>query len=140
MAITVKKKKLTVKTIKAKKTPDGGPPPVDGEAAAPIEGAEPAAPEQVAAEVAAVAAPAAASVTKPASYTLAGIFAIITFLFFTSLIVLQYMEWTFFMDAFPKPNMAIQGTSYTPSSSTTPEAVPIDEITAPADTPDTPAE
>ena len=138
MAVTVKKKKLTVKTVRAKKTPAGEAPPAD--ATTPVEGAGQA-PDAAAAEVATPPADAAAPAAKPASYTFAGVLAIIMFLSFTALIILQYMEWDFFRDAFPKPNMAIPGAPavYTPTA--VPEAAPIEEVTdTPAPAEDAPTE
>jgi len=108
MAITVKKKKLTVKTVRAKSAAAEG-----SEDSAGAESAASAAPAGAAAR----AAPSAPGV-KPASYTLAGVFAIITVCMFIALIILQVLEWTFYQDAFPRPMMpgtgAAAGAAYTP--------------------------
>lgn len=123
MAITVKKK-LTVKTVKARAPGELG-------AEQPAEGAEPTAEGAPAADTAVPEAAAAAPVAavaagprgKPASYTFAGICAIFAVIFFIALLILQAMEWDFYQGAFPVPGA---GASYTPP------AAPVQAIPAPA--------
>lgn len=110
MAITVKKK-LTVKTVKAK-APGEAPEAATSPEGAPVAAAVPAAPAAV---------PVAMPGGKPASYTLAGVLALISLLFFMALIALQYMEWDFYQGAFPvistTPGM---GTPVMPGETPTP--------------------
>ena len=99
MAKTVKKKKLTVKTVK-------GAPSTNAELQSAIDqgetatqaGADPAAP----ATQATLAPQAAVAQGKPASYTLAGILAIVGTVFWIALILLQVMEWDHLSAAFPQ--------------------------------------
>ena len=113
MTITVKKKKLTVKTVKAKA----------GDLDAPVEAA--GAPAAAAPTAAAAAPP-----VKQTSYTLAGIFAIIAFLLFTALLILQGMEFAFYKDAIPRP-LSPGMAAPPPAYSTDPAGPP----TAPAEAP-----
>ncbi len=117
MAITVKRKKLTVKTIKAKIQPET---PEVSEAAP--EAAAPAA-AQAAAPVAAV--PAQAS---GPSYTWAGILALIAVLVCIALLLFQYLEWRHYHNiypaAFPLKQVGVPGS--VPSARTAPESQPVD--------------
>ncbi len=92
MAITIKKK-LTVKTVKAKPSsvlPDAAPAEATPQvAASPVESA------------AAVPAVVAAPIGKPASYVFAGICAILATICFLALLLLQWLEWDFYQGAFP---------------------------------------
>jgi hypothetical protein len=99
MGITVKKKKLTVKTVRAQAHDDEAG-AVTADPSQTAETPEMAA-APVAAPVAAVAAP--TPTAKPASYVLAGTLAIIAFLFFTTVIILQVVEWNYHSEAFPHP-------------------------------------
>lgn len=124
--ITVKKKKLTVKTVRAKpddaaaaeKTDDTPDLPPGAEPVSKATAADPAAAETAAPEAATPAAApvAAAPVAKPASYVLAGTLAIIAVIMFVALIIIQFMEWDFFKDAFPRQ----QDPMTAPSSISTP--------------------
>ncbi len=91
MPITVSRKKLTVKTIAAKGKPDAA---AESTAEGAAEGDVP---------VQEAAAPAATPVVagKPPSYTLSVVFAILAFLIFGTLILFQYLEFTFLAPMFP---------------------------------------
>ncbi len=134
MGITVKKKKLTVKTLKAQ-APDAAeasekPAETD---AAPDAAAPPA--EATAAPAAAIptaAQPAAAApAVKPASYVLAGTLAIIATVMFIALIIFQFMEWNFFNDAFPRDEV---GVTRPPPSSMAQPLAPADMDVEPLET------
>jgi len=97
---------VTVKTVKKKKPlslkKGGGP--ADGEAPEGAEGAE-GAPAGAAAPAVAAGPSAPTPPVKKASYTFAGICAILIFLMFAAVLTLQILEWKFYHDppknAFP---------------------------------------
>jgi hypothetical protein len=101
MGITIKKK-ITVKTIRGGGVPGDGGESVEG-AAAPAAGADMADGSGALMTGPVVQAPVySGPVRKPASYTTAGVFAIITTIIFIILITLQYFEWDTYTGCFPQ--------------------------------------
>ncbi len=134
MGITVKKKKLTVKTLRAQ--PGESAASDESESKSGTSEIPTAKPPSAEAEIPTAAPPvaAAAPTVKPASYTLAGTLAIIAVIMFITLIVLQSLEWNFFNDAFPRPlqpGAAPAPSSYAPASPTDMETLapqPLDAL------------
>ncbi|MBT3194445.1 MAG: hypothetical protein HN341_18010 [Verrucomicrobia bacterium] len=95
--ITVKKKKLTIKSKTVKKA---APADAGGEGAAADAGDHPG---PFAAQAATAA---AAPIVKQPSYMLFAILALLTTLMFIGIIVVQWTEWSYLKSAFPRPIQA----------------------------------
>ncbi len=101
--ITIKKKKLTIKSKKSIAAPQEAPTPGNQDALAATIKAEPVGADTPAAAPIMPNAPVAVAERKQPSYTLFAILALITLLMFVVILAIQWTEWTYLEPAFPHP-------------------------------------